>query len=36
VHEQGYRGRTGDFEILILDDPLKRLILKNVGLQSDQ
>jgi len=24
----GYRGRTAIFEILILDDPLKRLILK--------
>ena len=24
----GYRGRTAIFEILILDDPIKRLILK--------
>jgi general secretion pathway protein E len=26
--QTGYRGRTGIFEIMIMDDPMKKLILK--------
>jgi general secretion pathway protein E len=26
--QTGYRGRTGIFEIMIMDDPIKKLILK--------